>query len=137
MKVNNALIQWAPFVPLFFGIGLIAAGLSDSVGEYVIAGAVMVIIVFPLFASFAGGELKKNKELAAEAQRDLERNSYYYVEKKNGSSVVYGPIDLENMVKLYKSDKISLLTSVKFGIESELKPLKEFKELTEGLEEFL
>ncbi len=73
----------------------------------------------------------------AEAKKDLERNSYYYVEKKCGSSVVVGPIDLENMVKLYKSDKISLHTSVKFGLNAELKPLKEFKELTEGLEEFL
>jgi hypothetical protein len=79
----------------------------------------------------------EERRRAAEAQKDLERNSYYYIENKNGSSVVYGPIDLENMLKLYKSNKISLLTRVKFGIESELKPLKEFKELTEGLEEFL
>ena len=81
--------------------------------------------------------IKKEKERAAEAQKDLESHSYYYVEKKYGSSVVVGPIDLENMVKLYKSDKISLLTSVKFGLNAELKPLKEFKELTEGLYEFL
>lgn len=73
----------------------------------------------------------------AEAKKDLERNSYYYLETKDGNSVLKGPIDLQKMLKLFKSGKISFRSRVKFGLESELKPLKEFKELTEGLDGFL
>ena len=73
----------------------------------------------------------------AEAKKDLERNSYYYLETKDGNSALKGPIDLQKMCKLFKSGKLSLRSRVKFGLESELKPLKEFKELTEGLDGFL
>ncbi len=80
---------------------------------------------------------EEERRRAAETHRDLERNSYYYLETINGNSVVKGPIDLKHMLKLFKTGKVSLLTSVKFGLNTELKPLREFKELAEGLNEFL
>jgi len=83
---------------------------------------------------------EKEAKIQAEQQAriELENNSYYYEELENGESNIKGPFSLEQMEKLLHRNKISLLTKTKFGYNKKtLNPLKEFKEFTSGLEDFL
>jgi colicin import membrane protein len=87
-------------------------------------------------------KLKAEKEAKIKAEQqariELENNSYYYEELANGNSIIKGPFSLKQMEKLLQKDEISLLTKTKFGLNKKiLKPLKEFKEFTSGLEDFL
>jgi hypothetical protein len=81
-------------------------------------------------------EVKRKAE--EEARIEIENNSYYHVIIENGNEVIKGPFNFKQMEKLLQKNEISLLTKVKFGLNKKtLKPLKEFKEFTTGLEDFL